>query len=249
MLIKTEGVVLKQTKFRDSDKILTIFTDQIGKVQAIARGVRKPKSKLISSTQIFSYSDFVLYKGRNLYIINQGDVYDSHYSLREDLEKLAYATYIMELVNSATVEGQLNYKLFQLLIKTLKVLTNLKGGYEKLIRAFELKYISFVGFRPYISKCVNCNRDLLNAGQGWFSINHGGILCEKCVHNDKYAIKIDSSVIKGIYQFLYCKLDELHAVKISRKTLGKIENITVQYILYCLEKNSFKSMKFIKSIK
>src|SRR5690554_1201034 len=104
MLITTEGFVLKNRKYRETDSILTIFTRKVGKINAIAKGARRPKSNLLAGIQPFCYSEFVLYKGRNLYTVSQCDSKEIFYPLREDLKKLSYASYLMELVEAVIVE-------------------------------------------------------------------------------------------------------------------------------------------------
>ncbi|RKD34724.1 DNA repair protein RecO [Thermohalobacter berrensis] len=247
MLVKTEGIVLRQTKFQDTDKILTIFSRKNGKIQAIAKGARKPKSSLISSTQVFCYSDFILYKGRNFYHINQGEVIDTFYSLREDLNKLAYATYLIELVDSGITEEESNEKIFQLLLKTLKIFEVLDRDYEKFVRAFELKYISFLGYKPEVKKCILCNKDLI--GKMKFSITNGGILCKECIEKGITGENITKEIQEILEFLLYSKLEELHDYKIKPENMIIIERILKNYLMTYIDKRDFKSLDFIKSIK
>ncbi|MTI66003.1 MAG: DNA repair protein RecO [Firmicutes bacterium] len=247
MIVKCEGIVLKQIKFKDNDKILTIFTKDNGKIQAIAKGARKPKSKLIASTQLFCYSNFVAYKGKNFYNINQGEIVESFYPIREDLNKLAYATYVMELVYSATAEEEVNTKLFGLILKTMKLMAFTEIDLLKLIRAFEIKYISFLGYKPHLKNCVNCNGQLNKEIR--FSLNYGGILCKKCKRKDKYAFKISTKIFNTLNRLLYCHLDELSKVNIDKESMKKIEKILIKYILKQIDRNNFKSLDFINTLK
>ena len=133
MHIKTQGIVLRQTSFKDTDKILTIFCRENGKINAMAKGAKRTKSPIMGSTQMFCYSDFVLFKGRNFYHINQGEVLNSFYSLREDLFKLAYGSYILEIVEAGITEGESNETIFLLVLKTLKTLSLMEGDFLKLL--------------------------------------------------------------------------------------------------------------------
>ncbi|EOD01871.1 DNA repair protein RecO [Caldisalinibacter kiritimatiensis] len=246
MLANIQGIVLRQTKYKDSDKILTIFTRENGKIQAIAKGARKPRSSLIASTQVFCYSNFIMYKGKSMYNINQGEVINSFYSLREDLQKLGYATYLMELTDFALAEEEPNERLFGLLIKTLKLLSKLPKNYEKLIRAFEIKYISFIGYRPYIDRCVFCND--APVGKLKFSITDGGVICEKCSHKVKFAENIDSSTLNAMRLLLYSELDKLDDLEIDKKTMQRIQEILIKYILEHIDKRNFRSLDFLRAI-
>lgn len=88
-LIETNGIIIKEMPYRDQDKILTVFTEKEGKVQCIARGVRRPKSPLLASTQVFAYSELVYYPGKTFGNIQQAHLIESFYALRNDLNKMA----------------------------------------------------------------------------------------------------------------------------------------------------------------
>ena len=194
MLITTEGFVLRNRKYRETDSLLTIFTQKIGKVNAIAKGVYKHKSNLLAGTQPFSYSECVLYKGRSLYTINRCEIKEIFYSLGEDLKKLSFAAYIVELVESVTAEGQTNSRLFNLLRKTLYILKENDIEINSIIRAFEIKLIDYSGYRPYLTSCVHCAN---KQSKLWkFSIEQGGLLCSLCSNTDPFALKMGNTTIK-----------------------------------------------------
>lgn len=246
MLMKSQGIVLRETKFKDFDKILTIFSKENGKIKAIAKGARKTKSRILGSTQLFCYSDFVLYKGRSFYHINQGEVLNSFYAIRNDLYKLAYGTYILEIVESGITEEESNKKVFLLLLKTLNILSMTEDDHLKLVLAFKVKFMSFIGFKPHIRSCVVCNKQLL--GKIRFSIEYGGSLCEECRGKDRYATEVDMTVLKAMDKLLYTKLDELDELNIPERVLIKTEKILIKYVLAHMDKKGFKSLDFIKSI-
>lgn len=241
---------MRQTKYDEWDKILTIFTRDNGKVQAIAKGARKPKGKLVAGAQIFSYSNFILYKGKNLYNVNQADLIESFFTLREDLYKLAYATYILELLDAGTVVEYPNFRLFDLTIKTLKTLSKINNdsnlNYKKLLIAFQLKYISFIGYRPHIKSCTICN-GLLN-DRIKFSIEHGGVICGKCSSRVNSGYYISKEVLKAINDLLFMPLDKLESLKIPIKNIVIIEKIVTEYVMRNIEKRQFKSLEFLKRL-
>ncbi len=246
MLQKTQGIILRQTKFNEADKILTVFSKDNGKITAIAKGARKTKSQLMASTQVFCYSNFVLYKGKNFYHINQGEILNSFYSLREDIYKLAYGTYILEIVESGIVEQEENEKLFLLVLKTLKILSLEEKDHLKLLLAFILKFLSFIGYKPHLRSCVMCNKKLM--GKIKFSITLGGALCSECFTKDIYSKSIDIEILKVMDKLLYCKLDELDELNVHDDVLLKIDSIMTKYLLTHVDKKSFKALDFIKSI-
>ena len=246
MFVETKGVVIRQTKYSESDKILTIFTKEKGKIQAIAKGSRRPKSHLMGSTEIFCYSEFLMYNGKNLYNINQGQIIDSFYSLREDIYKLSYATFILELIDSSILEEEANDILFELLVKTLKILCDMKDDYKKLLFAFQIKYISFIGFKPQMKSCVNCGRDINEKIK--FDIIEGGIVCERCFTNSSDQVSLNHDILNILKALMYSKLEELDDVIISNKQSVKIEEVLIRYITSHIEKKHFKSLEFLKHL-
>ncbi|WP_427339559.1 DNA repair protein RecO [Caloranaerobacter sp. DY30410] len=246
MLLSVEGIVLREIKYHEWDKILTIYTRENGKIQAIAKSARRQRSPLISCSQVFSYSRFILYKGKNFYHINSGEIIDTFYSLREDIYKLAYATYFLELVDCATIEEYPIPILFDLLIKTLRVLENSKDNYSKLARAFELKYISFIGYKPNLKTCVLCNNKPND--NAIFSIKNGGILCEKCKQKDYEGYIISKDVLKAMEFLMYTELDKLDKMVIDNDTMIKLKEIIINYLKEYIDRKSFKSLDFLNSI-
>lgn len=248
MYVETKGVVIRQTKYSESDKILTIFTKYRGKIQAIAKGARRPKSRLMGSTEVFCYSEFLMYNGKGLYNINQGEIIDSFYSLREDIYKLSYATFILELVDSSVLEEEANDTLFELLIKTLKVLStmNTLEDYKKLLLAFQIKYISFVGFRPQLINCVNCGSEIGDNIK--FDILEGGVVCQNCFNINSGQIHLDVNIIHLMKILLYIKLEELENITLSKSEEKKIGEVLIKYITSHIEKKSFKSLEFLKTL-
>ncbi|GAJ03578.1 unnamed protein product, partial [marine sediment metagenome] len=122
MLYKTEGIVLKSIEYQEADKIVTIYTKDYGKITAIAKGVRKTKSKFGSSLEILTYSIFLFYKGRNLDIVSQTEILESFFSTSKEVIKFAFAANCVEVVNRLTEEREINIGLFNLLKEVLHYL-------------------------------------------------------------------------------------------------------------------------------
>lgn len=245
-MLRTEGIVLNEIRFRDTSKILNIYTKKFGKINVMAKGAYNPKSKLIAHTQPFSYSEYRLQRGRSFYYINEASVIDSFYSIREEMERVIYGFYILELINKATPEEEANEVLFLLLEKSLSILSNLKDGFLKFIIAFELKFMSFLGYRPYIEQCVCCNKNKFSHIK--FSISRGGIICEDCFSNDPRAKTLDKLMYEGMIRLLYAPLDNLDNIDIKRDVLIKIQRILEDYILFNIDRKEFNSLNILKTI-
>lgn len=246
MLITTEGFVLRSRKYRETDGLLTIFTRKVGKINAVAKGAYRPKSGLLAGVQPFSYSEFVLYKGRSLYTINQCDVKEIFYPLREDLKKLSYAAYLAELTGAVTAEGQTNNRLFNLLGKTLYILKENDIEINPVVRAFEIKLMNYSGYRPHLAGCVHCAN---KQSTSWkFSAEQGGLLCSSCLNVDPSAIKVRNTTIKLAIYLLAKDMEEIKNLKISRYLNNELKNVLKRYILTYTNRYNFKSLEMAEKL-
>ncbi|MBC3889817.1 DNA repair protein RecO [Acetobacterium paludosum] len=245
-LIKTKGLVIKEQAYKEQDKILTIFTENEGKIQCMARGVRRQKSGLLASTQIFAYGEFVYYPGKNFGIINQASLIEAFYPLRNDLTKMALAAYLLDLINNAFDFYQKSPEILKLL---LHVLFYLSGGKAKndlvLVGAFQLKLVSVLGYRPGITQCMICESDQKPAV---FSIEGYGILCKNCKHQATgYSYKLSPGMLELLRDFLRKPIKELKEQDASTEDATKVNDLLDHYIGYCVGKSS-KAYTFYKSL-
>lgn len=245
VLSKTPGVVMKHINLSESDKIVTLFTEKYGKIQAVAHGARKSASKLLSSTQVFSYGEYVLYKGKSLYTIDQSQLVESFQGLLNDLYTLTYASYIMELSDMLAENEVPNTELFALVLKCLYLFLSNNIDYELLIRTFELKAMSISGYMPNLDRCSICYKSSLSKYK--FSSIHGGLICENCYNADKSCSDMDAST-RNIMRFLLrSPISKIGNIKISNTNKNEMRKIMKTYIKYHLDKE-FKSLEFLNNI-
>lgn len=245
-LFKTHGIVIKQINLGEADKIITLFTDKLGKVDAVAHGSRKPKSRLLSSTQVFCYGEYMLYKGKTLYTINQADIIESFQRILSDLYTLTYVSYMIELIDILTEQEESNLDLFALLLKTMYLMTDENIDRELLIRAFEIKCMAVSGYMPNLYECSVCNKN--ERGSYNFSSRLGGLVCSDCSRDLDGYIKIDASTIGVMRYILKSGIENLRTLKVSEQNKNEMKKILKNYIKYYLEKE-FKSLEFLDDIK
>lgn len=246
MLLKTDAIVLKQNKFGEADTMITLFSKKLGKIQAVAKGARRPRGKYSIGTQPFSYGEFILFKGRDLYQISQVDIKHSFYKLREDVMKLTFASYILELTESIITEGQTNNRLFDMLLKCLYILSAMNKNYETLTKAYEIKLLMYGGYKPEIDNCVCCGAT--DSSSIKFSSREGGILCKTCFSQDPYAMKISSSTINVIRYLMNMDLIQISRLKIKSDVLRELNKIVKHYISTHIDKTKFNSLQFLEAI-
>lgn len=241
---KTEGIILSELRFRDTSKILTIYTRELGKISVMAKGAYRPKSKLLASTQPFSYNEFQFSKGKNFYYINQIDIIDTFYNIRNKMERLIIGFFILELLDKSMIEEEKNEKIFLLAKKSLNILTSLNKDYLKFLASYELKYISFLGYRPEINVCVNCGKRDDNMR---FSKAQGGLLCNNCQQMDTQARRVSQGEVEILQRLLLTSLDNLDEIQANLKELSKIQDLLMEYILYNIDIRELKSLKLLRT--
>ena len=248
MIYKTDAVVLRKNKISDSDVILTLFSRKLGKIRAVAKGGRKPKSKLSPASHIFVFGEFIISKGRNLDNISSAHIYESFYKIREDISKLAYASYFSELCDSVIVEGVTNNRLFDTLLKTLSLITNKVDNLELVKLGFQLKLLDYSGLRPQLTKCVSCGNTKFQRIR--FDIHQGGLTCDDCFPNySKNPIIINSTMVKRMQYIFKADIITISKIKINSSILEKLNNVIYRYMGFHLEKKTFKSLEFLNTIK
>lgn len=243
-MLKSEGIVLKELRYKDTSKILTIYTKEHGKVSVMARGAYRANSQLMSTTQVFAYSEYHFNMGRGLIFLNQADLINSFYSIREIMERVTYGYYMLELVEKSLPEEQENEKIFLLLEKGLRILSKLDKNFLQFIIAYEIKFISFLGYKPNLERCVSCNNSNLNNIR--FSISQGGIICSDCFNIDPFAIYLNSETYETMYKLLYIPLERTDEIISTNDSIDKLHEILVKYILRNIDRKKFNSLKLME---
>ncbi|TFG93256.1 MAG: DNA repair protein RecO [Candidatus Atribacteria bacterium] len=247
MLYKTEGIVLKSTEYQEADKIVTIYTKNNGKITAIAKGVRKTKSKFGSSLEILTHSLFLIYKGRNIDIVSQTEILESFFSRSKEVIKFAFAANCVEIVNKLTEEREINIGLFSLL---KEVLHNLKEANDPklLTMSFKWQTMSILGYRPSLDHCCRCNKSVKDQEEMHFNIREGGLICNNCIAEAKEeCIKVSFYFVKLLRKIIITPLSTISNATIPENKMKELEKITDLYLTYHSEK-SFKTDRFLKSL-
>ena len=112
--LKVNGIIIAESNSGDSDKMLTMLTPNLGKISCTARGARRTKSQLLAATQMFTFGEYMLFKGGDTYTINSCETIEMFYNLRTDLDKLTYASYITRIINDVTTENQNSFHILKL---------------------------------------------------------------------------------------------------------------------------------------
>jgi len=190
---------------------------------------------LMAATQFLCFGDYLIYQGASSYNINSCEINEVFYNLRIDIEKLEYASHITKIINDVTDENQNTYKILQLFLNTLYVLSETDKNMDLVIAIFKIKLISLLGFTPIIDKCSNCkNKD--NVLLNYFSFRDNGLKCEACSKQDKGAIQISEATKNAIKYIILAPPKKLFSFNLSDESIKELEIISKIYLNEKLDK-------------
>lgn len=225
MLQKVEGIVIRSIDYGEANKILTLYTRELGKIGVMARGAKRPKSHLASISQLFTHSQYTFQKTSGLGVLNQGEIIDSFRDLRSDIFLTAYGAYVIELLDKLTDQNDINPYLYELLLQTLGYI-NEGLDYEILTRIFEIKMLRVAGIGINVDSCAHCG-DV--EGEFSFSIKEGGLLCHRCLYVDGRTLKINAMTVKLLRLFYHFDLNRLGSISVKTETKEQIKLVLETY--------------------
>lgn len=190
---------------------------------------------LMAGTQFLCFGDYLIYQGASSYNINSCEVNEVFYNLRIDLDKLQYASHITKIINDVTDENQNTYKILQLFLNTLYVLSETDKNMDLVISTFKLKLMCFLGFTPIIDRCANCKKQE-NLKMNYFSFRDNGLKCETCSRQDKGSIEISEATQNAIKYIVLAPPKKLFSFNISEDSIKELEIISKIYLNEKLDK-------------
>lgn len=231
-ILKTKGIIIAENNMSDYDKMVTILTPS-GKIGCAAKGSRRPKSGLMAATQFLCFGDYMVFQGANSYNINSCEVIEVFYNIRTDLDKLNYASHITKIINDVTDENQNTYKILQLFLNTLYMISESDKNLNFTIAIFKIKLMCLLGFMPVIEKCTGCrSAEKLTH----FSFKDSGLKCNNCALQDKGAMKISESTMTAIKYIVMAPPKKLFSFNISEENIKELEIISKIYLNEKLDK-------------
>lgn len=231
-IIKTKGIILSESNMNDFDKMVTLLTPN-GKIGCAAKGARRPKSLLMAGTQLLCFGEYMLYQGTNSYHINSCETIEVFYPIRIDLEKLNYASHITKIINDVTDENQNTYKILQLFLNTLYMISETDKNLEFIVSVFKLRLLCYLGFTPQITVCSSCNT---KENLCYFSLKENGLKCSSCGKVDKGAIKLSEATKTAIQYIVLADAKKLFSFQISEENLKELNLVSKLYFNEKLEK-------------
>lgn len=231
---RVEAVVLRHSDWGEADRLISLYTQSLGKVRAIAKGVRKLQSRKAGHLEPFTRVNLLLARGRDMFIITQAETLDAYQCLRENLERLGYASYIVEVLDQFTFEEGENNALYRLLADTLGRLDSYPDP-VLVVRYYEVRLLDLLGFRPQLFQCVGCQAEVKPEDQ-YLSAELGGVLCPRCGVATPGAQPISMTALKYLRHFQRSSFQEAARAMLSPGVNREMEMLVEHYLTYHLER-------------
>jgi len=243
---QTDAIIIKKIKLGEADRILTLYTPHLGKIQAVAKGVRRPRSKMAGHLELLTHSQVSLARGRNLDTITGSQTINSFLPLKSNLELTSYALYTIELVDQFTADHIENYPLFQLLLETMHQLCQ-AGDTELVLRYFELHLLNEVGYRPQLQRCVSCKATLEPITNS-FCPTAGGMLCPNCSQSQPLTYPLSVNALRVLRLLQGSDYNTISKLEINPELSRELEGVMRDYLKYLLERE-VKSVAWLDTLR
>lgn len=198
-----------------------MFSEKLGKISAVAKGAKRNKSKFLSLSLGFCYAEYVVYSGKSLYNITEGELIDSFQDFLKDIDSLTYASYFCELIDITLQEGESHRELFKDFITVLYLLKTKAVDYEILARAFEIKVLKATGYGMNLGNCSLCKKKLYKSN--YINLQYYGGVCEDCEKVN--GMNISFVTYNALRYLNNAPLDKLHRLSITEDTKKELYKI------------------------
>lgn len=238
--------MLRRVDMGESDRLLTLFTREYGKIKALSKGSRKPSSRQTGHVELFGRSAFLIAEAKTFDIITQAESVEMYRGLRENLVRSVYAGHIVELLDRFTEEEDKNSSLFYLLADGLGWFAN-EDNHLLAARYFELRLLSLTGFQPELFSCV-ISRETIEEEDQYFSAELGGLLKPKHLAAEKRARPVSSSAVKVMRYLQTRPWEQVRELNLRRDLHHELEDILHYYITFHLERR-LQTVDFLRRLR
>lgn len=240
-LIKTKAIVLKKLDYGDTSRILHLFTEDFGKISAILKGARSPKSKIGLSADSFNFIQIVLYKKetRDIQLIKDLDLIKHFTHINEDIDRIKFASAIIELLNNLTVENEQHIKLFNGTVRILELMNEVNNSPILLFAKYFLFFVKEIGYEFQINNCSICHNKINPELKVFYSFE-SGLLCSYC-REDRL---VNGEISKELFFLLTCLTSKKNNIVNNEKELEKIISLIEKFLKYNV--HEFKGLKSLE---
>ena len=246
MYLKTEGLVLRETEYKDTDKLLTVLTKDRGQLTLRARGVRSRSSKLKSGCQLLALSEFTIFENKGYMMVDEAVPIELFMPLREDIELLSLGSYFAQVAELLSQEDEPDPALVSLTLNSLYALCYLRCSQMLVKGAFELRAACIAGYEPMLDGCSVCGA----SDPDRFHVSGGVVQCAKCIVPGDQGIRLPlrPGVLMAMRYIVSCEIKKLFSFSLSEEGAKELSDVTETYFLTQLERGFF-TLDFYKSLR
>ena len=246
--VKLTGIVIREVKTKESDRIVTVLTREAGVVSIYAKAAMRLKNKFNTRTNLFTYSEFVAFESRSseLLTLNEATVIHRFHEISDRIEFLALAMYMSELVREVSVPDDVTEEMLRLFLNMLHMMTSGKWSVPLCKAAFEMRVMCETGFRPDLLACASCGT--YEADRFFFHLSDGNITCCDCTPNGRQGrMEAEMPVIMAMRYLAYADLEKMFSFTLSDGYVRQLGKICQAYVSLHTDAE-FKTLDFYNSI-
>ncbi len=241
-----KGIVLRSVDTKESDKILTVLTAEMGKIPVVAKGARSRRSRVTAATQLLAYAEFTLSESHGWQYLTEASTLELFDGVRQDVELLSLGSYFAELTESVAYEEAEAGEILSLLLNALYALGTLCRPPELVRAAFELKLMSLIGFEPLLEGCAVCGER--DPSQPVLDIQGGVLRCRSCGVSGGGCAPLTAGALAAMRHVLYGDPRRLYSFKLEAEDQRRFSQAAERYVSAMLERD-FRTLGFYKSLR
>ena len=245
MFETTKALVLREVKYKEADRILTLFTADNGKITAKARGALRKNSRTAAATQQLCWSDMTLFFNKGKWTVNEAGVIEAFDGLKEDIAAFALGSYFAECVEALSVEDQKDPELLSLALNSLYALSRELHDPRKIKAAFELRLMSLSGYHPAVERCAVCGAE--EPVEPVLDLIDGRICCRKCCRSGS-AVSLGGDSLAAMRAVLSAPPKQIFSFDLTGDGLVDLSYAAENYLLTQTER-SFGTLEYYKQFR
>ncbi len=243
MLIKTDGLVIREQTTGEQDRLITILTRSNGVIRAFSNGGRNPKNKNVSATGLLCFSDFsIAQTGKGVYVIKEASAKEIFFSLREDIVRISLAQYFAELAYELSPREENSDEFLRLILNSVYLITQGKKDPNVVKSATELRILSLAGYMPSLVACDNCGQ--YESEKMFFSLNTGKLWCENCKPPER-TVTVSLAVVTAMRHICFSQSEKIYSFSLPKDGLMALSHVCEQYLKAVTGRN-YKTLDFYK---
>lgn len=244
MYLTENALILREVRFRESDRILTALTADLGKVTLAAHGALSKKSRIAAATQQLTYAELTLFAKDGRYSVREAVTREAFAGLRSELERFALGTYLAECLELFASEGQPEPDLLQLGLNSLYAVSEGIGGLKKVKAAFELRLAGLEGYAPATDSCAVCGR--ADIQEPVFLPDEGMTVCRKC-RKDRRSLPLSDAALTAMRHILNAAPKKMLSFSLEDADLDLLAKVSENWLLHCTDRE-ISSLQYYRNL-